>query len=116
VFASVAKLVGALETGGTTPAADARYISDIRAGLSNIAQSLENVVRVRAAVGTRMNEIESLQTMGGELSLQYQQSLSELQDVDYSTAITEMTRRQADLEAAQQSFLRISQLSLFRLL
>ena len=116
VFASVAKLVGALETGGTTPAADARYISDIRAGLSNIAQSLENVVRVRAAVGTRMNEIESLQTMGGELSLQYQQSLSELQDVDYSTAITEMTRRQADLEAAQQSFLRVSQLSLFRLL
>lgn len=116
VFASVAKLVGALENGGTTPADDARYLSDIRAGVSNIRQSLDNVVRVRAEVGTRMNEIESLQTMGGELGLQYQQSLSELQDVDYAKTITELTRRQANLEAAQQSFLRVSQLSLFSLL
>jgi flagellar hook-associated protein 3 FlgL len=116
VFSSVAKLVGALENGGTTPADDARYLSDIQSGISNIRQSLDNVVRLRAEVGTRMNEIDSLKTMGGELSLQYQQSLSELQDVDYAKTITEMTRRQASLEAAQQSFLRISQLSLFRLL
>ena len=116
VFASVAKLVGALENGGTTPADDARFFGDIRAGITSIRQSLDNVVRIRAEIGTRMNEIESLQSMGSELSLQYQQSLSELQDVDYAKSITEMTRRQADLEAAQQSFLRISQLSLFRLL
>jgi flagellar hook-associated protein 3 FlgL len=116
VFASVAKLIGALEAGGTTPAADARYISDVRAGISNIAQSIENVVRVRAQVGTRMNEIDALQTMSGDMSVQYQQSLSELQDVDYSKAITELTRRQAELEAAQQSFLRVSQLSLFNFL
>lgn len=116
VFASVAKLVGALENGGTTPADDARFFGDIRASITNIRQSLDNVVRVRAEIGTRMNEIESLQSMGSNLSLQYQQSLSELQDVDYAKSITEMTRRQADLEAAQQSFLRVSQLSLFRLL
>jgi flagellar hook-associated protein 3 FlgL len=73
-------------------------------------------VRVRARVGTRMNEISSLQTMTGDLSVQYQQTLSELQDVDYAKAITDLTRRQAELEAAQQSFLRVSQLSLFNLL
>jgi flagellar hook-associated protein 3 FlgL len=60
-----------------------------------------------------MNEIEAAQNMSGDLSLQYQQTLSELQDVDFATAVTELTRRQAGLEAAQRSFLRISQLSLF---
>ena len=116
VFATVAKLIGALETGATTPAADVKYISDVRGAISDISQSLENIVRVRARVGTRMNEISSLQTMTGDLSVQYQQTLSELQDVDYAKAITDLTRRQAELEAAQQSFLRVSQLSLFNLL
>jgi hypothetical protein len=36
--------------------------------------------------------------------VQYQQTLSELQDLDYAKAITDLTRKQADLEAAQQSF------------
>jgi flagellar hook-associated protein 3 FlgL len=116
VFATVAKLVGALENGATTPAADARYIADIRAGISGISQALDNVVRVRAQVGTRMTEIEALQTVGGDLSVQYQQTLSELTDVDYAAAVTELTRRQAGLEAAQQSYLRVSQLSLFKFL
>jgi len=73
-------------------------------------------VRVRAQVGTRMTEIEALQTVGGDLSVQYQQTLSELTDVDYAAAVTELTRRQAGLEAAQQSYLRVSQLSLFKFL
>lgn len=116
VFATVAKLVGTLETGGVTPAALTKYGSDLRAAISGNSQAMSNIDRVRAQVGTRMNQVEALRTMSGDLSLQYQQSLSELQDIDYSKAITELTRRQAELEAAQQSFVRISKLSLFNLL
>jgi flagellar hook-associated protein 3 FlgL len=113
VFATVAKLIGALESGGMTPAALTKYSSDIGAAFTGNAQALNHIVGARSRVGTRMNEIEAAQTMSGDLSLQYQQTLSELQDVDFATAVTELTRRQAGLEAAQRSFLRISQLSLF---
>lgn len=116
VFATVARLIGALESGGTTPADLTKFSSDIRAAISGNSQAMSTIVRYRSEVGTRMNEIEAMQTLGGDLSLQYQQTLSELQDLDYAKAITDLTRRQAELEAAQQSFLRISQLSLFSLL
>jgi flagellar hook-associated protein 3 FlgL len=42
--------------------------------------------------------------------------LSKLQDVDYAQAISDLTRKQVQLEAAQQSFLKVSQLSLFNYL
>jgi flagellar hook-associated protein 3 FlgL len=63
-----------------------------------------------------MNEVESLAGLNDELALQYQQTLSDLQDLDYAKAISDLTRKQTDLEAAQQSFIRISQLSLFNYL
>ena len=63
-----------------------------------------------------MNEIESLAGLNDDLGLQYQQALSKLQDVDYAQAISDLTRKQVQLEAAQQSFLKVSQLSLFNYL
>jgi flagellar hook-associated protein 3 FlgL len=57
--------------------------------------------------------VESIASTGEDLSLQYQQTLSNLRDVDYARAITDLTRQQTFLEAAQQSFIRISSLSLF---
>lgn len=116
VFATVARMIGALESGGTTPADLTKFSSDIRAGLSGTSQAMIAIVGFRSEVGTRLNEIEALQNLGGDLSLQYEQTLSELQDLDYATAVSELTRKRTELEAAQQSFLRISQLSLFSLL
>jgi flagellar hook-associated protein 3 FlgL len=63
-----------------------------------------------------MNELESLGSLNDNLSLQYQQTLSNLQDLDYAKAITDLTRNQTNLEAAQKSFAKISQLSLFNYL
>ena len=45
---------------------------------------------------------------------QYQQTLSDLQDLDYAQAISDFTRQQVALEAAQKSFVAISGLSLFK--
>jgi flagellar hook-associated protein 3 FlgL len=50
------------------------------------------------------------------LSLQHQENLSKLQDLDYAKAISEFTQQQVQLEAAQKSFVQISGLSLFNYL
>ena len=116
VFATLAHLIGALEAPAGTPAANAKLGSEIGFALTNLDQSTDNILRVRAQVGSRMNEIESLGKLNEDLDLQYQQTLSDLQDLDYARAISDLTRKQTDLQAAQQSFVKISQLSLFNYL
>jgi flagellar hook-associated protein 3 FlgL len=84
--------------------------------VTNLDQASSNILRVRAQIGTRMNEIESLGNLDDSLGFQYQQTLSNLQDLDYAKAISDLTQQQTILQAAQQSFVKISQLSLFNFL
>ena len=116
VFVTLAKLIGALEATTGAAAANARLSNDIGFALTNLDQGIDNVLRIRAQIGSRMNEIESLGSLNEDLNLQYQQTLSQLQDLDYAKSFSDLTRMQVDLEAAQKSFTRISQLSLFNYL
>ena len=116
VFVTLGNLIGALEAPAGTPAANAKYINEIGFALTNLDQASNNVLRVRAGIGSRVNEIDSLGNLNDSLGLQYQQTLSNLQDLDYAKAITDLTRDKTALEAAQLSFSRISQLSLFNYL
>jgi flagellar hook-associated protein 3 FlgL len=60
--------------------------------------------------------LDSLGNSAEDLQLQYATSLSALVDLDYAKAITEMSQKQMQLEAAQLSFKQTSQLSLFSIL
>ena len=74
---------------------------------------MDNVLTIRVSVGTRLQEIDSLNTVGEDRRLQYSQILSELQDLDYTEAVTKMQKQMLALEASQASFAQISRLSLF---
>jgi flagellar hook-associated protein 3 FlgL len=114
VFKTIANLIGAMESAGTgTGAVSANLANDIGFALTNLDQATDNILRVRAQIGSRMSEIDSLSSVNEDLNLQYQQTLSQLQDLDYAKAISDLTRNQIDLEAAQKSFLTSSKLSLF---
>jgi flagellar hook-associated protein 3 FlgL len=113
VFKTIAKLIGTLESTVVSAADQAKYSGDIRSALTNLGQAQENILAVRAAVGSRLNELDSLSSLNTDLDLQYQQTLSKLQDLDYAQAITDLTRKQVDLEAAQKSFAMTTKLSLF---
>ena len=76
----------------------------------------ESISRVRSGVGSRMVEVETQQNINGSLDLQYEETLSRLQDVDYAEAVSNLTQQKTYLEAAQQSFLKVSNLSLFNYL
>jgi len=115
IFKTLGDFIAQLETpiqGGGTGAA-AKLTNNINTALQNFGQSLQNVLTVRTSVGTRMNEVDSVKSAGEDLQLQYQQTISSLQDMDYAQAITDLTRQKASLEAAQLSFTKIQSLSLF---
>jgi flagellar hook-associated protein 3 FlgL len=116
IFKTLANLVGALEGTVVTPADQAKYASDLNSALVNLGQATDNIIAVRAQVGSRLSELDSLANLNQDLNLQYAQTLSNLQDIDYAKATADLTRKQTDLQAAQQSFTRISQLSLFNYL
>lgn len=117
VFKTLANLINTLETANAGTSADnARYANEIGFALTNFDQANDNILRVRAMIGSRMAELDSLGNVNEDLNLQYQQTLSNLQDLDYAKTISDLTRKQTDLEAAQKSFMRMSQLSLFNYL
>ncbi len=115
MFKTLGDLITQLETptqGGGT-GANAKLTNNINTAIQNFDQSLQNVLTVRASVGSRMREVDSVKSTGEDLQLQYQQTISSLQDLDYAKAITDLTRQQSALEAAQMSFTRVQGLSLF---
>lgn len=114
VFDTMGRLITSLETGappGTT--GNTHLSNELSVVLAGISQIEDNFLRGRAVIGSRMAEIDDLDTVGENLDLKYAETLSSLQDLDYAEAITRLTRQQTELQAAQQSFARISQLSLF---
>ena len=71
---------------------------------------------VRASVGARLKEIDVLDVAGQDRDIQFQQTLSSLQDLDYVKAVTTLSQQKTALDAAQLSFSKISGLSLFNYL
>lgn len=117
VFASLGRLIEALEENAPPETSGNTFLANKIANVLNQVTNIEdNFLRVRASIGTRLAEIDSLDTVGENLNLQYEETLSRLQDLDYAEAITKLTREQVELQAAQQSFTRIAQLSLFNYL
>lgn len=114
LFLTMQKLIGALRTPvGTASYTTTEYVSEIGEQLANLDRSMDNIVRVQATVGARMLELESLGEAASDLDLQYETTLSDLQDLDYADAISKFAMQQTYLEAAQASFAKISGLSLF---
>jgi len=91
----------------------AKLINGLNGALLNLDHGLDNILGIRAAIGTRLQEVDALQSAGEGLAVQYQQTLSQLQDVDYAKAIATLNQQQVYLEAAQKSFMKVSGLSLF---
>jgi flagellar hook-associated protein 3 FlgL len=110
VFQTLTDLINLLQTPGAPAPATLATLS------SNVDLALNNVLTVRASVGSRLQELDALNATGSDRDLQYSQTLSNLQDLDYAKAITQLTQQEQTLQAAQQSFVKIAGLSLFNFL
>lgn len=109
VFKVLGDFITALETGSDVPGA-------VSTALGGLDESLDRVLTTRAQIGSQLVEVEQLGFIGSDLDLQYQTTLSDLQDLDYNEAFSRLTQQRTFLEAAQQSFLKTTGLSLFNYL
>ena len=113
MFKTVSDLADLLETPVTNAAGKAALANGLNAAQVDLSSALDNVLRVQASVGTRLKEIDTLNDSGDDLSIQYKQQLSELRDVDYAEAISDLAQQRVYLEATQKAFLKVQSLSLF---
>jgi flagellar hook-associated protein 3 FlgL len=81
-------------------------------GLSN---SLNNVLSVRSAVGTKLAELDTLDAQGNDRDTIMASQMSDLVDTDYTSAISSYTMQQTALQASYKVFTDMSSLSLFQL-
>jgi flagellar hook-associated protein 3 FlgL len=109
VFQTLDTLINQLGSGSITSA-------QVSTALSGLDSALNNILRVRSSVGARLNELDGTGNTHDQTVLQYQTAISGIQDLDYTQAITDLTRQQTSLQAAQKSFVSVQNLSLFSFL
>jgi flagellar hook-associated protein 3 FlgL len=116
IFETITDLINTLKTPTGNVQRRLELTADLSQANSNIDKSLSNVLLARTGLGTSLKELENLNSAGESMGVIYKQELSALQDLDYAKAITELNQNQVVLQAAQQSFVKTSSLSLFNYL
>lgn len=113
IFETLTDLINVLRTSTGSLLAKADLSAGLAQANNNVDASLSNVIVSRTNMGTSLKEIDTLDESGDGIGLVYKQELAELQDLDYVKAITELKQQEVTLQAAQQSFVKTSSLSLF---
>jgi flagellar hook-associated protein 3 FlgL len=113
VFTTITDIISALRAPGEGAAGQASLNNKLNQAHLNVDNAYDNMLSIESAVGSRLKELDYLDSSGDDLNLQYATTLSGLQDVDVVKAISLFTQQQTNLDAAQKSFKTLSGLSLF---
>jgi flagellar hook-associated protein 3 FlgL len=113
VFALLDAVAGRLTASTGSAAQRANFSSFIGGALQQLDQSLTQVQSARSGVGARLSRLDTVDTARSNYELELSSALSDLQDLDYAEAVTRMNQQLVALQAAQASYARVAQLSLF---
>jgi flagellar hook-associated protein 3 FlgL len=95
---------------------DGQFHSAMAATLQQLERASSHILQVRAEVGARLSSLEGAEAAREDRILELTRMKSELEDLDYADALTRMNQKLIGLQAAQASYMQISQLSLFNYL
>lgn len=92
---------------------DADYqkaLSDALVGLDNGSKKLANAT---SSLGGRINVAQSVLESNLDLEIAHKSARSVIEDVDYAEAVSELSKQETALQAAQATFSRVTGLTLF---
>ncbi|MCW8855672.1 MAG: flagellin, partial [Gammaproteobacteria bacterium] len=81
--------------------------------LNNINQAFDSVTHIQTSIGGRLNAIDSQLDTNAAKKEQMQKIRSDIRDLDMAEAISNITFQTSVLQIAQQTFVKIQNLSLF---
>jgi flagellar hook-associated protein 3 FlgL len=116
MFATLTQLTTALNQPADTAASKAQLATSLGNALTNIDQDVSHLSTVSASVGSRLNLLTAQGTTNTATGTTLTTQQSNLQDVDYASAVSTLNEEMVGLQAAEQSYAAIAQLSLFKYL
>ncbi|MDR6236058.1 flagellar hook-associated protein FlgL [Pseudomonas oryzihabitans] len=112
----VSDLRKALESGDGSTEGVYKIRDSAAVALSNLDTAYTQVDGVRGKVGARLNVVDSTSDFIANVTLVNKSVQSDLEDLDYPEALSRYALQNTVLQASQQSFVKIAQLSLFKYL
>ena len=94
-------------------AVDNNETSGMQQSIADADQMHRNLTLSLAQCGSDQNVVQSQMDVLDETSLRLKSSLSDVEDLDYATAVTTMNKEMMALQAAMGSFSKIASLTLF---
>lgn len=95
------------------PAAYAQGLERAQVGLDG---ALDSLVLMRAGVGAELQRVDNAAATNTQEDLHLQQRRSNLVDLDYASAISDLHNNQTAMQAAMQAYATVAKTSLFQLL
>lgn len=113
VLDTVYQLRKALEDNEDTPEGMRATRDAVASAITNIDHGMVSIDSTRGNIGARRGVIETTLTDNENVALVNQSVQAELREVDYPEALSKLAFQSIILEAAQQSYVKTSQLNLF---
>ena len=116
LFTTLENLINALNA--KSPEADDKisFHNAINRSLSDLTQSLDNILRIEGNIGSRLNSLDRQETINDAYRLHVREILSNVEDLDYAEAVSRLNLELTGLEASQKAFTRVQDISLFNFL
>jgi flagellar hook-associated protein 3 FlgL len=113
VLTTLSRMVEGFRQFDDTPRGRQQVTDLVNSSMNNLDNAQTKILEGQSKVGARLNTLESTRSLHEQVDLVSQDVLSQLQDVDFAEAVSRLSLETFVLEAAQQSFARIANLSLF---
>ncbi|MBW8066460.1 MAG: flagellar hook-associated protein 3 [Ferrovum sp.] len=118
IFQTIQNLINLLNTplpaGNATAASN--FTQQLQTAEGNLNQGLNAILTGNVTLGTNLSTLTNLTATENSLNIQYQSTISQIQDTNYTSALSLLSQEKLSLQAAMQSFTSISSLSLFNYL
>jgi flagellar hook-associated protein 3 FlgL len=109
VFTTLNNMISALQSGESSTELN----NTLNRQLESLNQAMSSVSSTEVAVGSRIDTLQQQQSDYSNLGLTYKTALSDVQNVDMATAISNLSLQSTALQASQQVFAKIQGTSLF---
>ncbi len=116
LFETLDSLITALGLPDNAPSAVAALTQSLDNALTDLDQGLLNLNQVRSRIGSRMKALEAQDEVNRNFNVQLRELQGDIGAVDYAEAASRLNEELLALQASQQSFVKIQNLSLFNYL
>jgi len=79
----------------------------------SVDTGLGKILEVRSNVGARLNALDSQGNINESVKIQVRSILSDVEDLDYGQAVSDLNLKLTGLQASQKAFTRVQDISLF---